>query len=203
MVTSSITRAEIFLATLTADEKKKFADVLKRKNVDERSADFKITDRAAELRYGFNIKTPDAIHLATAVIARVDELQTMDGLDPKTGKCNNGMLALNGRLSYRIFITAPYSRSIQVQANIPPQDSAEAEISQPILGFQQNDETNSSVERTEKGKENDELKTDTAHPTPIQGSDGGRAESEAASETRKQTEKAEPAKEGGLAEGGS
>ncbi|MGA8866223.1 MAG: hypothetical protein WB510_04605, partial [Candidatus Sulfotelmatobacter sp.] len=52
----------------------------------------------------------DAIHLATAVLYKADEFQTMDGLDKK-GKPKR-VLGLNGDVGgYPLFITQPYPRT--------------------------------------------------------------------------------------------
>jgi hypothetical protein len=180
LVTSAITRSEIFLSTLTLEQKQKFADILRRKNVDERAADFKVTDRASELRFGFSIKTPDAIHLATATIAGADELQTLDGLNPKTGKCNNGMLGLNGRLKYKVVITPPYRRGIQATTpKLDEQVGDEYHDPQIKMGWTQSRDSEQPKPITET---TDKLEADTTYTAPVSGSDGRRVESKAAPE---------------------
>src|SRR5689334_25204883 len=50
LFTSTITRCEVFLSTLTQEQKEKFAGVLRRRNIREIAPDLRITDRAASIR---------------------------------------------------------------------------------------------------------------------------------------------------------
>jgi len=109
LVTSTLIRTEIFLGTLTPEEKQKFQGILRRKNVQEVAPHMRITDRASTIREKHKIKTPDAIHLATAILYDVDEMQTMDGWH-EDGK-RDGLLALSGNVAeYKLVITEPYPR---------------------------------------------------------------------------------------------
>ncbi len=109
LVTSTLIRTEIFLGTLTLEQKQKFAGILRRKNVQEVAPHMRITDRASTIREKHRIKTPDAIHLATAILYDVDEMQTMDGWH-EDGK-RDGLLALSGNVAeYKLVITEPYPR---------------------------------------------------------------------------------------------
>jgi predicted nucleic acid-binding protein len=119
LFTSSLTRAEIFMGTLTADQKAKYAGLMRRTNVTEISADARITDRASSIREFYNtkgtkIQTPDAIHLATAIVYKADEFQTLDGLGQgsKPGEIKLGkLLALNGSVAgYSLRIVHPYPK---------------------------------------------------------------------------------------------
>lgn len=117
MFTSTLTSTEIFQGALTKPQKQKLADLLQRTNVNQIAPDTRVADRASAIREFYNtrgdkIKTPDAIHLATAIIYKSDELQTMDGLDPKSLK-KTKLLALNGNVAgYRLSIVNPYPLSI-------------------------------------------------------------------------------------------
>lgn len=93
LFTSAIMRTEIYESRLSQEQKNKFAMLMRRSNVREINADPRITVRASQIReYHDNekenrkIKTPDAIHLATAIIYGADEFQTMDGLQKNGDK---------------------------------------------------------------------------------------------------------------------
>ena len=113
LFTSALTSTEILQGTLTAEQKAKLASLMQRTNVQQVAADTRISDRASAIREYYNtrgdkIKTPDAIHLATAILYRADEMQTMDGLETKTGK-KTKLLALSGNVAgYDLLIVNPY-----------------------------------------------------------------------------------------------
>jgi hypothetical protein len=115
LLTSSITRSEVFQGRLTTDQKNLWTSMMRRSDVLAIAADDRVNDRASRIREyhqsrGVKILTPDAIHLATAVLYKANEFQTMDGLD-KTGKAKR-ILALNGDVGgYPLFVTHPYPRS--------------------------------------------------------------------------------------------
>ncbi len=115
LLTSSITRSEVLQGRLTTEQKNLWTSIMRRSDVSAIAADDRVNDRSAAIREyhqsrGVKILTPDAIHLATAVLYKADEFQTMDGLD-KSGKPKR-LLALNGDVGgYPLFITHPYPRS--------------------------------------------------------------------------------------------
>jgi predicted nucleic acid-binding protein len=115
LITSSITRSEIFQGRLTTEQKNLWTSITRRSDVRAIAADDRINDRSSAIREyhqdrGVKILTPDAIHLATAVLYKADEFQTMDGLD-KSGKPKR-VLGLSGNVGgYPLFITHPYPRS--------------------------------------------------------------------------------------------
>jgi predicted nucleic acid-binding protein len=121
LFTSTLTSTEIFQGTLTKAEKEKLSLLLQRSNVNQIAPDTRVADRASAIREFYNsrgnkIKTPDAIHLATAIIYKADEMQTMDGLELKSSK-KTKLLALNGDVAgYRLSIVNPYP------LNVPPAD---------------------------------------------------------------------------------
>lgn len=118
LFTSAITRGEIYWGKLTLDQKTMFSRLMQRRNVTEVSADPRVTDRVAQIREyhsarGQRVYTPDATHLATAILYRADEFQTMDGLSATGSK--RGLLKLNGDVGgYKLAIVNPYPR------NTPP-----------------------------------------------------------------------------------
>jgi predicted nucleic acid-binding protein len=115
LFTSSITRSEIFQSRLSQEQKNKWQSMMRRSDLHEVAADSRVNDRSSAIREYHDtrkvkIATPDAIHLATAVLYKADEFHTMDGLD-KSGK-QRRVLGLNGNVGgYRLFITQPYPRT--------------------------------------------------------------------------------------------
>lgn len=115
LFTSSITRSEIYQGKLSPQQKNNWASIMRRSDVREVAADSRINDRSSAIREyhqsrGTKIQTPDAIHLATAVLYKADEFQTMDGLDNKAKP--KRILALNGDVGgYPLTVVHPYPRS--------------------------------------------------------------------------------------------
>jgi PIN domain nuclease of toxin-antitoxin system len=132
LFTSAITRGEIFWGKLDLDQKNMFAKLMRRTNVTEVSADPRITDRVSQIREyhaarGQRVQTPDATHLATAVLYRADEFHTMDGLGSSGSK--RGLLKLNGDVGgYRLMIVHPYPRhtppaqAVSIKGPLFPED---------------------------------------------------------------------------------
>jgi len=153
----------------------------------------RIADRASVIREKHKIKTPDAIHLATAILYDVDEMQTMDGWH-EDGK-RDGLLALSGNVAeYKLLITQPYPRvTPPTLTTAPPeplqgvQDSLWKDLLEEELESE-GDEQNGNTE------ENNELKADSTHSPAVPGGDGGRIESEAPSEREKEPTKEVTAK---------
>ena len=113
LFTSITTRGEIFLGSLDQDQKDKWAKLMRRSNVQEINSDARIFDRAAAIREWHHnrdqrVQLPDALHLATAILYRADEFQTLDGLE-KEGRKLKGLLALSGDVQgYNLKIVHPY-----------------------------------------------------------------------------------------------
>src|SRR5580658_10504478 len=122
LFTSAVTRGEIFFGKLDLDQKNKFAKLMRRSNVTEISADPRVMDRASAIREyhaarGQRVQTPDATHLATAVLYRADEFQTMDGLGSSGTK--RGLLKLNKDVGgYNLMVVHPYPRGTPPPAAI-------------------------------------------------------------------------------------
>ena len=116
LFTSTMTRTEIFQGSLSTEQKTRYAQLMRRSNVREIAPDSRVTDRASAIREyhngrGVKVATPDAIHLATAVIYRADEFHTMDGLQ-QGGKKKRKILALTGDVGgYPLSIVQPYPRN--------------------------------------------------------------------------------------------
>ena len=102
LITSAITRGEIFQGRLTQQQRDALPRLMRRKNIREIGADSRIMDKAAAIREYYanhpptrRIYTPDAIHLATAILYEADEFHTMDGLK-KGGENKRKLIALSG-----------------------------------------------------------------------------------------------------------
>ncbi|MFQ5664390.1 MAG: type II toxin-antitoxin system VapC family toxin [Terriglobia bacterium] len=83
IVTSVITRTEVFEGNLDNKMRKNFRLLMGRRDVTEVNVDPAVADLARELREhckarGESLKTPDAQHLATAILHKVDEFHTFD-----------------------------------------------------------------------------------------------------------------------------
>jgi predicted nucleic acid-binding protein len=115
LLRSAIMRSEVIVTRLTVDQEALYRKLLRRPNFQEKDADPRVMDRAGEIREyhrlkGQSISTPDAIHLATAIIYKVDEFHTMDGLQ-KGGSKKRKLLSLSGDVGgYNLKIVHPYPR---------------------------------------------------------------------------------------------
>jgi len=115
LFTSSLTRGEIYQGRLSQQQRDMFAALMRRRNVREINADSRIMDRASSIREHHDnpiekrkISTPDATHLATAILYEADEFQTMDGLQ-KGGSNKRKLIALSGNVAgYPLKIIQPY-----------------------------------------------------------------------------------------------
>lgn len=84
LCTSVVTQTEIFESRLSDDAREKFRAVFQRRNVVMINVDQKIATLASQIRDYYNqrsidIRVPDSTHLATAILYKADELQTLDG----------------------------------------------------------------------------------------------------------------------------
>jgi predicted nucleic acid-binding protein len=146
LFTSTLTSTEIFQGSLTKAEKEKLSLLLQRSNVNQIAPDPRVADRASAIREFYNslgnkIKTPDAIHLATAIIYKADEMQTMDGLELKSTK-KTKLLTLNGDVAgYKLSIVNPYplnsppARYCARQGAVVPRQAHDSLIADPRQNF--------------------------------------------------------------------
>jgi predicted nucleic acid-binding protein len=123
LLTSTITLTEIFLGELTVAQKAKLNDVFKRPNLMWADVNTKVADRASSIREhyrskGINIATPDAIHLATAILYKTDTLYTLDGAGKRCRP--HHLLRLNGNV-------ADTALKIEKPWRFPPQPPEEPE----------------------------------------------------------------------------
>lgn len=92
LVTSVVARVEVLKDM--GDKQEKFIEVLQNPNIQEIDVNKIIAQMAGDIRYQFQqigknwLKTPDAVHLATALWAEVDEFHTFDGSGKEPGLLN-------------------------------------------------------------------------------------------------------------------
>lgn len=84
IITSVVSRAEMFRADFTADERRRYATFFQRTNCEELPVTGPISDLIAEMRRDakaekLQISFADWIHVATAVVHRVHQFHTFDG----------------------------------------------------------------------------------------------------------------------------
>ena len=110
LVVSSIVRIEILACTLSDEAQEKLTQLFMRRNFQEIAVDKRIASLAHNIRNFYqqekqnaiNIKTPDAIHLATAIHYQVNQFHTFDG------KGKRGLLRLSGNVAgHNLIICKP------------------------------------------------------------------------------------------------
>ena len=116
LVTSTIVRSEVLPDKMPGNTMDRFEQFLKRRNVTEAALDPRVSKLSASIRSYYarekqagNVtkipSTPDAIHLATAVLYEVKEMHTFD--DGGTGG-GLGLLGLSGNVAgYTLKICRP------------------------------------------------------------------------------------------------
>lgn len=159
LMTSTMTRSEVFLGKLTEAQKEKYEALMHRKSLQEIVPDSRVTARSSLIREQYKskpvrveVRTPDAIHLATAILYGADELQCLDG----TG--GRGLLRFNGQKEVSgLNIITPYP------LRRPPAEMVT--IKGPLLG-------NSG------GKDGEQQKA-LAKPPKVQGGGSGHTQGQA------------------------
>lgn len=109
LVTSVVTRMEILRSTLTKAQNEKYDLLFKRRNFQEMPIDKRVVALAHDLRDFYQqqkakdglatLTTPDSIHLATAIVWKVECFYTFDGKDK--AKKARALLPLNGNVAGR------------------------------------------------------------------------------------------------------
>jgi predicted nucleic acid-binding protein len=114
IMTSTITRIEVLSSHLSDEQKQTFQKVFMRSNFQEHAVDIRVANIAHNIRDHYiqnrpskiSVKTPDSIHLATAIHYKADEMHTFDG------KKKGGLIRFSG------IVADKYS----LQINPPPAD---------------------------------------------------------------------------------
>lgn len=109
LMTSVLWRAEV-LDILNPAQRRRVEDAFDTQAIIELAIDSRVMDLTAEIRRFHriskskgalkNIRTPDAIHLASALHYGADEFHTFDGAKPGTAAVG-GLLSLNGNVAGR------------------------------------------------------------------------------------------------------
>jgi predicted nucleic acid-binding protein len=135
IVTSVLWRAEIFQSALTPKQRDKLLQAFEVRAIQEVGIDGRIMDLVSEIRSFHkndtskgsksrlkNIRVPDAIHLATAILYEVDEFHTFDG--KKSGNGVGGLITLNGNVAgHKLKICSPRANQLRLDYGSPDDDA--------------------------------------------------------------------------------
>ncbi len=124
LMTSVLWRAEV-LDILNAAQRRRVEAAFESQAIIELAIDSRVMDLTAQIRAYHrasksksalkNIRTPDAIHLATAIQYGADEFHTFDGAKPGTTAVS-GLLTLNGNVAgHRLKICRPMGTQYLLQ----------------------------------------------------------------------------------------
>ena len=147
LVTSTLTRAEMLHSKTSKEAMKKFDGLLRRSNVVAQNVDLPIAKLTSEvmdfyINSDFEMLTPDAIHLATAIYYSAHEFHTFDGVDgtkkprkpTRYKRC--GLLLLDGKVAgHNLKVRRPSAD--QYELNLPPLPTS----SEPQFELTQNEGT--------------------------------------------------------------
>ena len=107
LFTSALAKTEVLRGKMTAEQRERFNRLFQRRNVVAVDITGRVLAVSEEIRESNpKISTPDAIHLATAILYEADEFHTTDG----GGKRKRGgdLLPLNGNVAgHRLKICIP------------------------------------------------------------------------------------------------
>lgn len=120
LVTSHITKTEILESMMAPEAQESLERLLKRRNVRSIAVDGRVGSLSSKLRDYYQkqraidggppLSTPDAIHLATAIIYQVDEFHTFDEEDSPDSL---GLIPLSGNVAgYNLVICKPIARQM-------------------------------------------------------------------------------------------
>lgn len=121
LITSVLTSVEVLAAKIPAGMDTLFSGLMKRMN--RQGMDVRVASLAHDLRNHYAMKggktlsTPDAIHLATAILCRADEFHTFD----QEGSSRSlGLIPLSGDVAgHRLIICKPEARRPQLDLRKP------------------------------------------------------------------------------------
>ena len=108
LITSVITRSEVFECDLSTEVRSQYMRLLNRRNVVLLDNDLRVSELARQIREYYakqkkidgldGIGTPDAIHLATAIHYNADVFYTFDD-GKKAGPKGRSLLSLDGNVA--------------------------------------------------------------------------------------------------------
>ena len=116
LMTSAITYTEVVATKLPVGVDEQFFDLMRRPSVSVVAADIRVAKMARDLRDYYSsqrekfnkktLSTPDAIHLATAILYKAEEFHTFDSSNNRS----LGLLGLNGDVGgHRLAVCKPES----------------------------------------------------------------------------------------------
>jgi predicted nucleic acid-binding protein len=122
LITSVVTRTEVFEADLPEAVRESYSRLLNRRNVQVLDNDLRVSNLAREIREHYQrqrltdglpgLSTPDAVHLATAIHYRADAFWTFD--DGRHG--GRSLLSLNGDVAgHPLVICKPFARQFRLR----------------------------------------------------------------------------------------
>lgn len=124
LITSQLTQSEILKSTLSDDAKLKLSDAFKRRNVMQVATDNRVWELVYEIRDYYQTRKdidglptltiPDAVHLSTAILYKVDALYTFDEKDHRNKR--RGLLPLSGNVAgkYKLLICKPMTSQLDL-----------------------------------------------------------------------------------------
>lgn len=125
LITSMLTRAEILQSKITPDQLAKYDKVTRRSNVVPQDLDLPVAVLTSKIRdyyinSDFELLTPDAIHLATAIHYNADEFQTFDGCKQRTPRnakyTRCGLLLLDGNVAgHKLRVCKPSAEQYELR----------------------------------------------------------------------------------------
>lgn len=140
LMTSVLWRAEVLDSTLTPAQKKRLEAVFDGRSIIELTIDSRVMNLTSEIRNFHrtskrkdtikNIRVPDAIHLASAILYEATEFHTFDGA--RSGENKGGLLTLDGNVAgHRLRICAPKAEQLQFSFPNALEDSDEDSDNKP------------------------------------------------------------------------
>ena len=184
LFTSEITKSEVLEGKMTPQQRERFGKLFQRRNVVSVDVSGRVLSLSKEIReWNPKISLPDAIHLATAIIYEADEFHTTDGAGKR--KRGGDLLPLDGNVAgHKLRICVPCAKQYSLLAGIGPLPTqATPKLLETNLE-EKNAEQPPPIER--RLETDNKLQADPPPPAPVQGSDSGRVEGEAARETDKE-----------------
>lgn len=114
LMTSVLSRIEVLECKLTESQKAKFGQMLNKRSIQSIAVTMRVVERASEIRNyyaktGQTVSTPDAIHLATAMLYEAEGFYTFDGAGAKKkSRSALSLVPLNGNVAgYKLKIQPP------------------------------------------------------------------------------------------------
>lgn len=130
MITSVITKTEVFECELSSGVYERYTNLLTRRNVITLDNDLRVAELAGKIREYYaqrkridgldGITTPDAIHLATAIHYSADVFYTFDD-GKKAGSKGRSLLSLNGNVAgHELHIKKPIAKQYRLFSSDMP-----------------------------------------------------------------------------------